>query len=236
MTDPRDDLVFDIFAPGTGRHYDDIVEVTTAGRDREWKEELLGHLDRPRRVLDLACGTGILTFAIRDRFPEAEVVGVEINDEYLEVARRRQKERADDKVHFVLGPAEEAPLSGTFDTVLSCYLPKYADLPRLVPRLVERLDEGGLFIMHDFVYPSDPVVRRAWRWGFQQCLDWAARERPEAVAMFEMLPDVIRDSDWLEQLKLLLRENGMRNVSDHLMSHGQVALVWGTKPISAVPG
>ena len=74
----RTDIIFQVFPPGTGTHYDEIVDVTTAGRDRLWKEELLGLLDQPRRVLDLACGTGILTFMLRDRFPDAEVVGVDV--------------------------------------------------------------------------------------------------------------------------------------------------------------
>lgn len=219
-----------IFGRGTGSRYDEIVEITTGGKDRLWKEELLSRLGEPRRVLDLACGTGILTFAIRDRFPQAEVVGVEINPEYLNHARRRRARRHDSKVTFVQGAAEDVELEGSFDVVTSCYLPKYADLPRLVPSLVERLAAGGLFIMHDFTYPSDPVVQRAWRWGFEQNRRWAEQHLPEAVEMFEVLPGVIRQSNWLEELSSLLRDQGFEGVERLFMSHQQVALIWATGP------
>lgn len=230
MTDGAEtEFVLEVFAPGTGQSYDRIVEVTTGGRDREWKEEILGRLGSPRRVLDLACGTGILTFMIRDRFPDAEVVGVDLNPEYLDVARRRSVERGDTRVGWLLGRAEEVELDGEFDVVTSCYLPKYADLPRLVPRLVDRLAPGGLLIMHDFVCPEDPVVRRAWRWGFTQGLDWARRNLPEAVRMFEILPGLIETSRWLEDLTSLLDRYGLEEVGTLKMSHDQVAFVWGRK-------
>jgi demethylmenaquinone methyltransferase/2-methoxy-6-polyprenyl-1,4-benzoquinol methylase len=227
----RTETLSKIFGRGTGSHYDQIVEITTGGKDRLWKEELLSRMREPRRVLDLACGTGILTFAIRERFPEADVVGVEINPEYLSRARKRCAERRDSRVTFVEGAAEDVELAGSFDVVASCYLPKYADLPRLVPSLVERLGPGGLFIMHDFTYPSDPVVQRAWRWGFEQNRQWAERHLPEAVEMFEVLPGVIRESNWLDELSSLLEAHGLEGVGRHFMSHEQVALVWGTKPL-----
>ncbi len=224
----QSELITRIFG-GTGPSYDEIVEVTTAGRDRQWKEALLDLLDRPRRVLDLACGTGILTFMLRDRFPEVEVVGVDMTEEYLEVARRRASEREDSRVRFLLSPAEEAPLSGRFDAIVSCYLPKFADLGRLIPRLAERLEGGGLLAMQDFVHPEDPIVARAWRWGFKQQLKWVRRNLPEAVEMFERLPELIRESRWVGEMTELMREHGLREVTRRDLNNGQLAMVWGRK-------
>ena len=41
------------------------------------------------RILDQACGTGILTLKIARRFPQARIIGVDLTDEYLRVARRK---------------------------------------------------------------------------------------------------------------------------------------------------
>ena len=44
---------------------------------------------RPRRLLDLGCGTGRLLEDLRRRLPEAELVGVDPSEGMLAVARRR---------------------------------------------------------------------------------------------------------------------------------------------------
>ena len=103
---------------------------------------MLAHVREPRRVLDLASGTGIVTFRIAERWPACEVLGVELQPEYLEIARRRAEERGlPGRVRFVCAKAEEAPLErGAYDHVVSSYLPKYADLAALMPRLFDALE------------------------------------------------------------------------------------------------
>ena len=166
---------------------------------------------------------------MRSRYPEAEIVGVDINEEYLAVARERARSREDGKITFLLGPAEEVPLEGTFDLIMTCYLPKYADLHALVPRLIDRLDPGGFVIMHDFVYPKNRVIAHFWEQRFLELLEWARSDLPEAVGMFETLPGVIRESTWMEDLERLFSTNGMRNVGSDLIDSGQAGLVWGWK-------
>src|SRR4029450_10047608 len=76
------------FFSGTGNSYDAMVHWATLGFDARWKRRMLAHIpvgDGP--VLDLACGTGISTLSIARRFPRRLVVGVELREEYLRLAR-----------------------------------------------------------------------------------------------------------------------------------------------------
>lgn len=53
-------------------------------------EEALGHLPRgfrPRRALDVACGTGLATAALLDRWPGLNVIGSDISPRMVELAR-----------------------------------------------------------------------------------------------------------------------------------------------------
>jgi len=43
---------------------------------------------RPRRVLDVACGTGIATGAVLDRWPDVNVLGADISPKMVELARQ----------------------------------------------------------------------------------------------------------------------------------------------------
>ena len=42
----------------------------------------------PVRILDLGCGTGEITRRLAERYPEAEIVGIDILDGNLAIARR----------------------------------------------------------------------------------------------------------------------------------------------------
>jgi demethylmenaquinone methyltransferase / 2-methoxy-6-polyprenyl-1,4-benzoquinol methylase len=229
----RDRLVERLFR-GTESSYDDIVEAATQGDDRRWKDELVAELGAPRRVLDLACGTGILTFLIRERFPEAEVVGVDMTAAYLDVARARARERGDGRVSFLHSSAEDADAPGPFDAIVSCYLPKYADLPRLVPSLVGKLAPGGVLAMQDFAYPSHPGVLGVWNERFERLRTWAAEQHPAARTMFDELPEIIRASRWIEELSALLEASGLATRVTR-QSWGTSALVVGRKPEYAEP-
>lgn len=47
-----------------------------------------GYDERPRRVIDLCAGIGVLAYAILKRYPTTEVVCVELNRDYVEAGRK----------------------------------------------------------------------------------------------------------------------------------------------------
>jgi len=210
---------------GTAAVYDEIVDAATQGEDRLWKERMLEKLGLPRRVLDLACGTGILLFMIRDRLPATRVVGLDISEEHLDLARARARERRDDRVEFVSGAAEELDVPKAFDAVTSCYLPKYANLPLLVSRLGQKLERGARLVMQDFDYPERADVRAVWEARFESLRRWAHASRPEAERMMTLLPGIIRESRWSRELPELLVREGFSDVALERLSFGTSAIV-----------
>ena len=74
------------FFNNTSNSYDDIVHWTTFGKDSLWKHKILEQLSDEKTVLDLACGTGILTKQIAKKLPQAKITGVDITKNYLEKA------------------------------------------------------------------------------------------------------------------------------------------------------
>ena len=76
---------------------------------------LLGPFTGTESVLDSGCGTGALAYALAPHV--AEVVGVDVNAEYLEAARAN----APENVRFVEGDATSLPFGyGEFD-IAACY-------------------------------------------------------------------------------------------------------------------
>ena len=88
----------------------------------------------PRRVLDLGTGTGDAAFALAGRFPEAEVVGLDISRPMVERARRKTAPELADQVRFEVADASTLPFEdGAFDLVsLANMIPFFDELARVV--------------------------------------------------------------------------------------------------------
>ena len=111
------------------------------------------------RVLDLGAGPGDVTFQAAQMVgPTGEVVGVDVNPEILEVARKRASEDGFSNVTFEAGDIRNLTLDGDFDAVVGrlilLYLKDPAEGLRSALRHVRR---GGIVAMMecDFTVPVD---------------------------------------------------------------------------------
>lgn len=169
----REALV-DRWFDGTGASYDRVVAWTTLGLDAYWKRRILAALpERANRVLDLACGTGIVLERLALRYPHAELVGVDLTQEYLDVAEAKLR-RKGIQARLIHANAENVALEGHFDAVSASYLPKYVDADRLLTNLTPHVAPGGTVVMHDFTVPKALLTRWAW-YGWMRLLATAGR-------------------------------------------------------------
>ncbi|MGQ0526021.1 MAG: class I SAM-dependent methyltransferase [Betaproteobacteria bacterium] len=210
------------FFSGTGSSYDFMVNFATFGIDGHWKRRILALLPpKPSRILDFACGTGILTIAIAQRYPDCQVTGVELRDEYLQHARDKVRRLGLRNVELVLSRAEDYMSEEPFDCVCSSYLAKYADLPILTRNTRDMLAAGGLVLMHDFIYPPTATLRFVWRTYFRMMQSVGSRVFPAWREIFFGLPELIRETRWVDELDASLRQNAFREVRiEPLTMHG----------------
>lgn len=87
----------------------------------------------PARVLDLGTGTGLAAFLLARRFPEAEVVGADVAERMVEVARRNTPPELAGRVRFDEADAARLPYEdGAFDLVsLANMIPFFDELARV---------------------------------------------------------------------------------------------------------
>jgi demethylmenaquinone methyltransferase/2-methoxy-6-polyprenyl-1,4-benzoquinol methylase len=210
------------FFAGTGATYDAMVHWATLGIDRRWKRRMLERIpEGTGPVLDLACGTGISTMSIARRFPGRPIVGVELRDEYLAIAREKVQREAIGNVEFVLCRAEDFTSTLRFDCITSSYLAKYADLPRLTRNSRHLLRPGGVLMMHDFTLPPQRTLVLLWRLYFLVMRNTVPRLLPPWKAVYEGLPRLIEQTRWLDELREALARNDFDDVRlDYLTLHG----------------
>lgn len=199
-----------------------MVNVATFGIDRLWKRRIVRLIPpAARRILDLACGTGLSTVAIAKRFPQAHVVGVELRDEYLGFAREKVNALSLSNVELVLSRAEDYRSSEPFDCIASSYLAKYADLPRLVPNCRDMLNEDGVLVMHDFILPPGRALVALWRLYFKALQLVGPAVLPAWNEIYYGLPRLIEQTRWLPELGQALSANGFRDIrTEYLTAYG----------------
>ena len=227
-SDPRLELVERFFS-GTGSTYDQIVSLCTLGIDGLWKERIIRKLPSPHRVMDMACGTGILTLALAKKFPACHVIGVELREEYLSLAKKKAKELGVTNVEFILSRAEDVALDDSVDCITSSYLAKYADLKLLVGNMAKMLRRGGLLLFHDFTYPSHAALAAGWELYFKLLQKLGSLRYPQWKTIFYGLPELVRQSTWVQDLQVAMRENGLSGVELEYLTLGASAIMTGRK-------
>jgi demethylmenaquinone methyltransferase / 2-methoxy-6-polyprenyl-1,4-benzoquinol methylase len=231
--DPRLNLVERFFS-GTGPSYDAVVHYATFGIDGRWKQHILSQIPaNATRILDLACGTGILSVEIARRFPAAEVIGVELREEYLALAREKQLAAGIENVSFHLSRAEDFSSDRPFDCVVSSYLAKYADLPRFATAAASWLKPEGTFIAHDFTLPPGRLLRGLFRLYFFLLQTIGAPLLPTWREIFYGLPRLIEQTRWVQELPEELQKNRFQKVRLQYLTLYGSALLTATAPSRA---
>jgi ubiquinone/menaquinone biosynthesis C-methylase UbiE len=108
---------------------------TRIGPHHFWALDLaLGDVPAARHALDLGTGTGVVAIALAERYPEAEVVGIDLSPRMIEEASRKVTPELTGRVRFEVGDASALSYpDGAFDlVVLSNMIPFYDELARIV--------------------------------------------------------------------------------------------------------
>lgn len=213
------------FFDDTASTYDAIVKWATFGKDIYWKKEIIAELPNADSFLDLACGTGILTRQIADRFPKSSIVGVDISQKYLDTAKNNSKSY--ENISYVLQDAEQLDIGQKFDCITSSYIPKYCNPEILTDKIQNYLKQHGKVILHDFIYPDNTFVRKSWDLYFH-LLNFVGLFIPSWKIAFDKLPQLIRQSDWLSSYDTSLQRRGFKT-KRRLLTLNSSAILIGSR-------
>lgn len=143
-------------------YHEHVTESPDTYHEQVVKPNLLRVLSdvRGKRVLDLACGEGFFSRAIRDA--GAEVTGVDIAPELIAIA----KEKGPSDIMYISAPADRIPLPDASFDVAVCVLAlqNIKDLSGALAQVAHLLERRGTFI---FVL-NHPAFRipKASHWGY----------------------------------------------------------------------
>lgn len=140
-----------------------IRATVRAGRDR-MRDVLLAQLPADlhgARILDAGCGTGALAFEMAAR--GADVVGVDISPQLIDIAQKRRPDHVAGSLTLRAGDMLD-PALGRFDHIVAMDSMIYysqSDITRILAEIAPRIGQNMVFT----VAPRTPLLMAMWRMG-----------------------------------------------------------------------
>ena len=138
---------------GAATSYDPITQYVLLPNEKWVRQGLIDSIQgQPRRILDLGCGTGSTTLMLKEAFPQAEVIGLDLSPYMLVMADHKAKAaRLDVQWHHCKAEETGFP-DASFDLVTASLL--FHETPPSVTQLILRecfrlLTTGGEVLILD---------------------------------------------------------------------------------------
>ena len=167
---------------------------------------------RPR-LLDLCCGTGASTEALRMVYPDASIVGLDASPGMLAVARTKPRLR---RVSFVQGDATDparAGVSGPFDGVLMAYgIRNLSERDAALEAVRALLAPGACAVFHEYSVADSRLRSILWD---AVCLGiivpggWVTARR---TSLYRYLHRSVREFDGVRAFEARLERAGFTDV------------------------
>lgn len=226
--------MFDQIAP----RYDLLNHVLSLNIDKRWRlrvtRELAQVMARPdARALDLCCGTGDLTIALRKAFPTSDVVGLDFSRPML--VRADQKSMTDSHVSLVQGDATLVPFPDAgFDAVTIAFgLRNLTSVEGGLAEILRMLSPGGRAVILEFSRPVFPLLREAFGFYFHQILPRIGGIVSGSRGAYTYLPKSVEDFPDQKSLARRMEAAGFANVRYRNLSGGIAAMHVGDRPTEA---
>lgn len=165
---PSDQIGADeVYSLGDQEMQESYVGTRTA---TEWVPFFLPHLRPGMSLLDCGCGVGSITLDLAERVAPGQVVGVDLDEGQLTVARAEAERRGLTNVRFEVASIYDLPFpDATFDAALAHTLLFHLREPLQALRVLRRmLKPGGVVCVSDddwstwVLSPANPLVQRMW--------------------------------------------------------------------------
>lgn len=209
------------------RRYDLANHLLSCGIDFYWRRRAAEIVAgwRPHRIADLATGTGDLALALQKKLPDAEIVGVDVLPEMLDLARRKGVRQ------LVLADAMNLPFGDiSFDCVTIAFgLRNLENWAAALAEMSRVLKTSGHLLVLEFSLPTTPVLRAIYRFYLHRCLPLFGSFLTGTKTAYDYLGDSIEEFPSGSAMCELMVENSFTHPTFEPLTGGIVSIYTAEK-------
>lgn len=222
--------MFDNIAP----KYDLLNHTLSMSIDRVWRRRVVGEVRRakPGRILDVATGTGDLAIAMARRIRDVQVLGVDLSEQMLAVARRKIEARGlDGRIVLDRGDAERlAVADASVDVATVAFgVRNFGDLGAGLRELARTIKPGGKVVILEFSRPCNRVFRALYEFYSYKILPRIGGLVSRDKRAYEYLPASVGEFPAPEEFMAMMARAGFRNCRARSQSFGIAQIYIGER-------
>lgn len=222
--------MFDNIAP----KYDLLNHTLSMSIDRVWRRRVVGEVRRakPGRILDVATGTGDLAIAMARRIRDVQVLGVDLSEQMLAVARRKIEARGlDGRIVLDRGDAERlAVADASVDVATVAFgVRNFGDLGAGLRELARTIKPGGKVVILEFSRPRNRVFRALYEFYSYKILPRIGGLVSRDKRAYEYLPASVGGFPAPEEFMAMMARAGFRNCRARSQSFGIAQIYIGER-------
>ena len=222
--------MFDNIAP----KYDLLNHTLSMSIDRVWRRRVVGEVRRakPGRILDVATGTGALAIAMARRIRDVQVLGVDLSEQMLAVARRKIEARGlDGRIVLDRGDAERlAVADASVDVATVAFgVRNFGDLGAGLRELARTIKPGGKVVILEFSRPRNRVFRALYEFYSYKILPRIGGLVSRDKRAYEYLPASVGEFPAPEEFMAMMARAGFRNCRARSQSFGIAQIYIGER-------
>ncbi len=203
--------MFDNISP----KYDLLNHLLSVNIDKLWRGRTIRKLKPydPRRVLDIATGTGDFALAA-SKIEKVEVVGIDISEGMLSVAREKiEKKQLGHRIYVLKADSENLPFDDdSFDAAIVGFgVRNFEDLRKGLSEIKRVLKPGAVFFVLEFSKPSKAPFKQLYRFYFKNILPFIGRMISKDKSAYTYLPESVEEFPDGEKFVAILEELGFEN-------------------------
>jgi len=213
--------------------YDFLNHFLSLGIDIQWRRKAIRMLsgDHPRRILDVATGTGDFAIEALKLNPD-KVVGIDISQGMLEVGHQKVKKRnLEGKVELQLGDSENLPYEDNkFDAVIVAFgVRNFENLEIGLGEMLRVLEKNGKVIILEFSKPKIFPLRQLFNFYFSTVLPKIGRSVSKDTSAYSYLPESVKAFPNGNDFVKILKNVGFKEASCKPLTFGISSIYTGRK-------
>jgi demethylmenaquinone methyltransferase/2-methoxy-6-polyprenyl-1,4-benzoquinol methylase len=233
--DEKKSYVRTMFSDIAGR-YDFLNHFLSFGMDYRWRRKAAGLIKKhvagiaEPRILDIACGTGDLSFEILRQIPNAKITGIDLAQPMLEIFEQKIAER---KASITIGEGDVEALAfpdGTFDAVTIGFATRnFTRLEVAFKEIARVLKPGGIFVNLELSKPRSVPMKQLYAFYSRAILPLLGKTISRNTEAYRYLPDSIQRFPEREEIMKMLQTAGFSQTEWKDLSAGIVTMHVGRK-------
>jgi len=216
------------------KNYDGLNRVITFGIDVKWRKQVVALVKatNPKKILDIATGTGDLAIMQSKSIPSAKVTGLDISKGMLEVGKEKIKNlNIEDSVELVLGDSENIPYEDNFfDAITVSYgVRNFENLNKGLQEIYRVLKPGGIFVVLETSVPTKFPFKQGYQFHSKVILPLVGKLFSKDKIAYSYLSESANSFPYGGAFNTILKNNNFNDVKDIPVTFGVSTIYKATK-------